>query len=310
MAQKSGVAENQAVGRVCHPVYGSACLRVGAVSFLNTKPLIYPLLNGELPGVEVARLQRAPTGSEGSCAKKQETKIGLSVEVPSRLAVLLKANELDVGLIPIIEYFRAPDAGYRILPDISIASRGSVLSIQLFSRVPIPEIRQVALDTSSRSSIALLKILLAEKYGIHPTFTPCAPSTDPGASASEAVLLIGDAALRRLNATKYSLDLGTAWHELTGLPFVYACWVARTGVQLGDAPDVLREAKTRGITQIPEIARIESQKLGLPEPLCRDYLQKHIHYDLGHPEIAGLRRFYALAVKHQLAAPGRKVVFA
>lgn len=282
MAQKSGVAENQSVGGDDTPR-----LRVGAVSFLNTKPLIYPLLNEEIP-----------------------TDIALSVEVPSRLAVLLKAAELDIGLIPIIEYLRTPDAGYRILPDIAIASHGSVLSIQLFSRVPISEIRHIALDTSSRSSIALLKILLAEKYGIQPTFTPCAPATDPGTSAYQAVLLIGDAALRRLGATEYSLDLGAVWHELTGLPFVYACWVARAGVQLGEAPDVLREAKTRGITQIPKIARIESEKLGLPEPLCRDYLQKHIHYGLGESEIAGLRQFYELAVKHRLAEPGCKVVFA
>lgn len=282
MAQKSGVAENRSGGGD-----GKSRLRVGAVSFLNTKPLIYPLLNGEIP-----------------------TDIALSVEVPSRLAALLKADELDIGLIPIIEYFRTPDAGCRILPDIAIASHGSVLSIQLFSRVPISEIRQIALDTSSRSSIALLKILLAEKYGIQPTFTPCAPSTDPGTSAYQAVLLIGDAALRRLDATEYSLDLGTAWHELTGLPFVYACWVGRAGVQLGEAPGVLREAKTRGITQIAKIARIESEKLGLPEPLCRDYLQKHIHYGLGESEIAGLRRFYELAVKHRLAEPGCKVVFA
>ena len=286
MAQKSGVVEKP-VGVVSNRAYGGARLRVGAVSFLNTKPHIYPLLNGEIP-----------------------TDIALSVEVPSRLAVLLKADELDVGLIPIIEYFRAADAGYHILPDIAIASHGSVLSIQLFSRVPISEIRHIALDTSSRSSIALLKILLAEKYGIQPTFTPCAPSTDPSTSAYQAVLLIGDAALRRLDATEYSLDLGAAWHELTGLPFVYACWVARAGVRLSEAPDVLRESRTRGITQIPEIARIESEKLGLPEPLCRDYLQKHIHYGLGESEIAGLRRFYELSVKHRLAASGCKVVFA
>ena len=287
MAQKSGVAENQSVGAVSsNSTHGGTRLRVGAVSFLNTKPLIYPLLNGEI-----------------------HTDIALSVEVPSRLAALLAAEELDVGLIPIIEYFRAPDAGYRILPDIAIASRGSVLSIQLFSRVPFPEMRRIALDTSSRSSIALLKILLAEKYGIQPTFTPCTPATDPSTSEYEAVLLIGDAALRRLNATEYSLDLGKAWHELTGLPFVYACWIAQAGVQLGRAPEVLSEAKMRGITQIPEIARIESQKLGLPEALCRDYLQQHIHFDLGESEIAGLRRFYELSVKHHLAAPGCKVVF-
>jgi len=267
-----------------------SCLRIGAVSFLNTKPLIYPILNGEL----------------------QTEEIDLSVHVPSRLATLLSNNELDIGLIPIVEYFRAndQDKGYRVLPNISIASRGSVLSIQLFSRVPIQEIQYIALDTSSRSSVALLKILLAEKYQLSPTFVPCEPSIDPATTETEAVLLIGDAALKNLGATKYSIDLGTEWHELTGLPFVYACWVARGDVELSNVPNLLLEAKNRGITQIPEIARVEAQKLGLPENLCKDYLQHHIHYDLDESEIAGLEHFYKLSVKNGLVESERTLTFA
>lgn len=262
-----------------------SCLKVGAVSFLNTKPLIYPLLNGELKSEE----------------------IDLSVQVPSRLATLLRNSELDIGLIPIVEYFRAndQDKGYRILPNISIASRGSVLSIQLFSRIPIENIQQIALDTSSRSSVALLKILLAEKYKLSPTFVPCDPSINPATAETEAVLLIGDAALKNLGTTEYNVDLGTAWHELTGLPFVYACWVARGEVALGTAPNLLLEAKKRGVTQIPEIVRIEAKKLGLPKSLCENYLQHHIHYDLGESEIAGLEHFYKLAVKNGLVESGQ-----
>ena len=266
-----------------------SCLRVGAVSFLNTKPLIFPLLNGEL----------------------QTDEIDLSVQVPSRLAILLSNDELDVGLIPIVEYFRANAAGkgYRILPNIAIASRGSVLSIQLFSRVPIQDIQQIALDTSSRSSVALLKILLAEKYQISPTCVPCDPSIDPAKVETEAVLLIGDAALKNLDATEYSVDLGMEWHELTGLPFVYACWVARGEVCLGNVPNLLIDAKNIGIKQISEIARIEAPKLGLPETLCQQYLQKHIHYDLDESAIIGLERFYKLAVKNGLVEPGRTISF-
>ena len=267
-----------------------SCLRVGAVSFLNTKPLIFPLLNGEL----------------------QTDEIDLSVQVPSRLAILLSNDELDVGLIPIVEYFRAnaAGAGYLILPDISIASRGSVLSIQLFSRVPIQDIQQIALDTSSRSSVALLKILLAEKYQISPTFVPCDPSIDPAKAETEAVLLIGDAALKNIGATEYNADLGSEWHELTGLPFVYACWVARGEVCLGNVPNLLIDAKNIGIKQIPEIARIEALKLGLPETLCQQYLQKHIHYDLDESAIIGLELFYNLAVKNGLVESGRTISFA
>ena len=260
-------------------------LRVGAVSFLNTKPLIYPILNGQL----------------------QTAQISLSVKVPSLLAIELNNSELDIGLIPIIEYFRAnaTGAGYRILPNIAVGSRGSVLSIQLFSRVPIQDIQHIALDSSSCSSVALLKILLAEKYQINPKFRSCESSIDPATADTEAVLLIGDAALKNLGATEYSVDLGSEWQELTGLPFVYACWVVRKDVDPGNVPQLLLESKILGIKQIPEIARIESKKLGFPETLCRDYIQHHINYDLDQSAIAGLELYYKLAVKHKLVESGK-----
>ena len=271
-------------------------LRVGAVSFLNTKPLIYPLLNEEI-----------------------QTEFELSIDTPSRLALSLSRGDIEVGLISTIEYFRAnpSHASYCILPDIAIASHGSVQSIQLFSRVPIREIRRIGLDTASRTSIALLKILLTEKYGISPAFTTCRPTVNPKTTLHDrqdppfdAVLLIGDPALRHLGSTEHNLDLGEAWYKYTGLPFVYACWVARTEVQLGNLPELLLESKARGIAQIPEIARIEARNLGLPETLCSTYLQNYIKYDLGEPEIKGLELYYKYAVKNDLAPPGRRLSFA
>lgn len=263
-------------------------VKVGAVSFLNTKPMIYPLLEDtQFPGSEA---------------------IELSVAVPSRLATELRDGDLDVGLIPIIEYFRA-DSEYRIIRDISICSRGPVLSIQLFSRVPIPEIRHAALDTSSRSSRALVQIILAEKYNLHPEFHSCPPTIDPQEADTDAVLLIGDAALRQRGATDYALDLGAEWSTLTGLPFVYACWVARGDVELGEVPQTLLNAKECGIKKIPEIVRIEAQRLGFAETLCQDYLTKHIFYELGDAEIVGLKKFYELAVKYDLAQPDVKLRF-
>jgi chorismate dehydratase len=263
-------------------------VKVGAVSFLNTKPLIYSFLEDpQFPGSEA---------------------IELSLAVPSHLAVELKDGDLDVGLIPIIEYFRA-DIEYKIIRHISISSRGPVLSIQLLSRVPIPAIRSVALDTSSRSSRALVQIVLAERYRVYPEFHSCSPTIDPQSADADAVLLIGDAALKRLGATDYTLDLGAEWSKLTGLPFVYACWVARGEVELGQVPQTLVNAKECGINKIPGIARIESQRLGFPESLCRDYLTKHIFYELGDPEIAGLKKFYEFAVKYDLAQPDVKLRF-
>ncbi|MCZ6676510.1 MAG: menaquinone biosynthesis protein [Candidatus Poribacteria bacterium] len=268
-------------------------VKVGSVSYLNTKPLIHALLdNLPLPGSE---------------------EIELSLDVPSCLADDLKKGTLDVGLIPIIEYFRAgvsPHAlRYRIIPHISISSRGAVQSIQLLSRVPIPAIRRVALDTSSRSSHALVKILLAEKYHVQPEFTPCSPSIEPQAVDADAVLLIGDAALNRLGSTDYALDLGAEWHALTGLPFVYACWVAREEVDLRNVPRTLLRAKEIGVTQIAQIAQNEAPKLGFSVDFCRDYLTKHIFFELGDSEIAGMMRYYELAVKYELVAPGATLKF-
>ncbi len=279
-------------------------VKVGAVSYLNTKPLIHPLLEQpQFPG---------------------SAEIELLLDVPSHLADDLKRGALDVGLIPIIEYFRLNAPGYRIIPHISIASRGAVQSIQLFSRVPISDIRRVALDTSSRTSRALVQIVLAEKYQLHPEFTSCPPpppqsppnlgggkgGAEPQSVDADAVLLIGDAALKRLGSTHYALDLGAEWDALTGLPFVYACWVARGAVELGNVPQTLQRAKELGINQIPEIARLEAPKLGFPEDFCRAYLTHHIFYDLGDAEIAGLMKFYELAVKSGLAAPGVSLKFA
>jgi chorismate dehydratase len=256
-------------------------VRVGAVSYLNTKPLIYPLLNNS----------QNLTNEE----------IDLFLDYPSRLADDLKAGNLDVALIPIIEYFRSP--GYRIVPNMSISSRGPVRSIQFFTHVPIATIRRIAFDTSSRSSCALVQIWLAEKYHLYPEIISCPPSTDPRSVDADAVLLIGDAAMRCRYPADSALDLGAEWQEFVGLPFVYACWVARENVELRNVTHILQRAKQIGINQIPEIAHAEAQKLGFPDDMCQDYLTNHIYYDLGELEIAGMMKFYELAVKYGLALP-------
>ena len=262
-------------------------LRVGAVSYLNTKPLIYPLLN--------------------NCLIQACEDINLFLDYPSRLADDLKIGNLDVALIPIIEYFRNP--GYRIVPHISISSRGPVRSIRLFTNVPIEAIRRVALDTSSRSSCAMVQIWLAEKYNLHPEFTPCSPSVHPWSVDADAVLLIGDAAMGLSSPADSALDLGAEWQEFVGLPFVYACWAAREDVDLRSLPQILQRAKQLGINKITEIAYTEAQKLGLPVDTCQDYLANHIFYDLGDAEIAGMMKFYQLAEKYDLAVPGMTPVF-
>jgi chorismate dehydratase len=254
-------------------------IRIGAVNYLNTKPLICDL---------------ASISSD----------IALSLEVPSRLAQQLAANELDIALIPVIEYFRA--GNYSIVPGISIASRGPVLSVTLFSRVPWQKIRRLALDEGSRSSAALAEILLVKRYNTRPEKVPLPLDQSAEDVDADAVLLIGDRAMRAcLPGFAHAYDLGQEWFDWTGLPFVYAFWAVRQGVDIGDAATALHEAKRRGIERVGEIAQRESAHLGLDAGFCRRYLSNIIHFDLGPREQAGLHHYYMLACELGLA---RRVV--
>ena len=259
------------------------CIKVGAVSFLNTKPLIQPILDNQIPNID------------------------LMLDVPSNIADELRVGTLDVALIPVIEYFRFSD--YLILPEISISSRGAVKSIRIFSRKPISECQTIALDTNSRTSRVLTQIILAEKYDIYPSFLDCPPTVNLESVETDAVLLIGDSALRNIGSTEFEVDLGAMWHDLFGLPFVYACWVTRYNIDLGDLPQLLKKAKHIGIDQIQYIASIESKKLGLSMSFCEDYLRNNISYNLGPQEIEGMTLFYDLATKHNHVPAGKQIRF-
>lgn len=258
-------------------------LRVGAVNYLNTKPLIDEFE------------QLAPNAE-------------LILDYPSRLADDLELGRLDVALIPIIEYFRA--GTYRLMPNIAIASDGPVLSVTMFSRVPWPGIRRVALDEGSRTSAALAQILLRNRYQAHPEIVPL-PLDQPSENTdADAVLLIGDRAMHAcLPGFQYAFDLGQEWHDWTGLPFVYAAWAVRDGVDLGPVADALGEAKRRGLANIGPIAVREAKHLGLDPGFCRRYLSNIIRFDLGPREQAGMQRFYQLACELGLARPGLGVRF-
>jgi chorismate dehydratase len=258
-------------------------IRIGAVNYLNTKPLICDL---ELLAPEAE----------------------LVLEVPSRLADQLADGRLDVALIPVIEYFRA--GSYTIVPDISIASRGPVLSVTLFSRVPWPEIRSVALDEGSRTSAALAQVLLRKRHGVQPTVVPLPLDRAAEDVEADAVLLIGDRAMRAcLPGFAHAFDLGQEWHDWTGLPFVYAVWAVRAGVDLRDVAAALATSKKRGLQRIGPIAAREAPLLGLDAGFCRRYLQSIIHFDLGPREQAGLHHYYMLACELGLARRGASLEF-
>ena len=184
-------------------------IRVGAVNYLNAKPLYY--------GIE-----------------RYGRDIQLSIDVPSRLADRLAAGDLDVALIPSVEYLRGVRLGYSIIPGFAIASRGPVRSVKLFSRVPWGQVERLALDAGSRTSQVLARIWLDERHGVRPVQVEELPlGVSALESTADAILVIGDRAMRvPHDSFQHVVDLAEAWHLLTGLPFVFALWVARSGVPL------------------------------------------------------------------------------
>jgi chorismate dehydratase len=261
-------------------------IRVGAVSYLNAKPLYYRLC------------EFAP-------------QVRLSMAVPSRLAEQLARGELDVALIPSVEYFREAHRGYEIIPGFAIAARGAVRSVKLFARVPWERIERLALDAGSRTSQVLARIWLDERYGVRPRRIEELPlGVSALESMADAVLVIGDRAMRVPHAPFFAVvDLAEAWRELTGLPFVFALWVSRGGIELGDLVRALEQSRTAGIAQAAALARKHGPRLGLQIATCYDYLTRVLSYDLGEPEIAGLRRFAAMATRLGLAPEGVSLVF-
>lgn len=262
-------------------------LRIGAVRYLNAKPL-YHRLEEFAPGVR------------------------LSMDVPSRLAEQLAEGTVDVGLIPSIEYLRgAGSHRYEILPGLAIASRGAVRSVKLFSRVEPGRIARIALDEGSRTSQALALVWLSAVHGVRPARVESLPLGVPAEeSTADAVLLIGDRAMRDpVRPCHTVVDLGEAWVRLTGLPFVFALWVARPGVDLGGLPEALDRCRREGLADARAIAAEHGPKLGLDVATCVDYLTNVLTYDLGEAELAGLSRFAREAAALGLAPGGVDLVF-
>jgi chorismate dehydratase len=253
-------------------------IRVGAVSYLNTKPLVY-------------RLAEATPN------------IDLVFDFPSRLADDLAQGKLDVALIPSIEFFQDP--GYTIVSDACIACRGPVLSVKLFSRVPVREIRTLALDEGSRTSAALVKVLLCERFGLHPKLEPLPVVASIADTSADAILLIGDRAIHSPPGRFTEVwDLGDEWCRWAELPFVFAMWTARAGVDLAGVDAALAEARDAGVAHLDEIAAREAAPLGLTVPQCLSYLRDNLYFYLGPREQRGLELFYQRSASLGLAPAG------
>ena len=257
-------------------------LRLGAVDYLNARPLVHGLEN-------------------------RKDLFDLRFDPPSRCAVLLHEGSIDVGMIPAIEYCRGPE--YRIVPGMAITSNRTVASVALFSKVPVEQVRSIAADTSSRTSNALIRILCAERFGISPEFTPMAPDADAMLAEHDAALIIGDPALYLDPVARgvEKIDLGEAWTDMTGLPFVWAFWAGRPGVVSPGDVAALAEARDAGVAASAEIA---NAYCGVARAaLGRAYLRDNIQYDLGARQIEGLTLYYRLAARHGLIDDAREPLF-
>jgi chorismate dehydratase len=260
-------------------------IRISLVHYLNSAPLGWAFLHGPFR----EQFEVIPS-SPAVCANQ------------------LATGEVDIGLIPSIEYQRIPNL--RIIPGISISSLAAVRSILLIRPKDAREIRSVALDASSRTSVALAKILLQKRMGFRPEYVSLPPDPEAMLKSCDAALLIGDAALKvRLEAYE-TTDLAELWVQWQRQPFVFAFWACRTGIHLpADLPSIFREAKEWGLQRREEIALVFSRRLNLQVQFLENYLRDNIDFNLGERHLEGLRRFYELAKQQDLISELRPAQF-
>jgi chorismate dehydratase len=244
----------------------SPVVRLGGVDYLNVRPLVH--------GLEAHR-----------------ARVSLRFDVPSVCARLLAEGQIDLGMVPSITHLDRPDDA--IVPGVCIGSDGPVASVAIFTRRPIREVRSVALDTSSRTSAMLTRILCARRFGIAPEFRPHSPDLDAMLASADAALLIGDPALFTPTvAGVEKIDLGAVWTEMTGLPFVWAFWAGpRTPASAG-VVTLLQHAAEDGMTHTDEIAAAYCRHEPGRIPLAQRYLRDHLRFRLDDRAVAGLRAYY------------------
>lgn len=261
-------------------------LRVSAISFLNTVPLVRTLVAEHPSDLEV------------------------SFTLPSACADELRGGTADIGLIPAIEYQRIP--GLVILGDATIATKGFVRSIALLSRRPLDEIRTVSADTASRTSAALTQVLFHSRFGRGVELV--AHTAEPAAMLAEcdAALVIGDPALHYRQDPLPGVevtDLGLWWNEVTGLPFVFAFWAARREVASPELAEAFNRWRDEGVQAIDTIVAEEAPRRLLPAEIVHAYLTENIHFTLDAACATGLAEFYRRAGELGLAPRGRQVEF-
>jgi chorismate dehydratase len=274
-------------------------LRISAISYLNTAPLMWDFEHVEA-GVEAGR------------------EFDISYTLPSACARALQTGTADIGIIPAAAYAQVP--GLMVLPGVAIASRRPVRSILLVSRVPIDKVRTVALDTSSMTSVALTKVLFEKWLGGGRTFTPMAPNIEVMLAQHDAGLVIGDPALQIDRSRYLTLDLAEEWIRHTGKPFVFAFWAirqdalqedafrgdsrprlsaSRSDASVPDLASVFQRSRDHGLepANLDQITREWAPRLDLKEADVRSYLTESIYYQLDAACLEGLQLFYRYAAE-------------
>jgi predicted solute-binding protein len=244
-------------------------VRLGAVGYLNARPLVYGL--------------------------ERQARFEIRFDPPSVCAALLHEGAVDLGLIPAIEYHARPD--YHVVPDVAIASEGAVASVALFTSRPVTGVRTIAADSSSRTSVALLRVLCACRFGIRPDVVTMPPDFGSMLGRADAALVIGDPALfcdeHALGLEK--IDLGAEWTAMTGLPFVWAFWAGRADAVGPEEVAALQAARDAGVVAAEAVARAYAPDDPARASRGARYLRENIRFGLSGREVEGLRRFYAEA---------------
>jgi predicted solute-binding protein len=242
-------------------------LRVSAVSYLNTWPLVWGFEHGPQQGLYEFRY-----------------------DLPSVCADAVGKGDADIGLVPCAELDRLE---LDFLPQLGIACNGPVRSILLISKRPFGEIRTLAADSSSRTSVALTRIVLAEQYGCQPLIVAQAPRLGDMLARCDAALIIGDPALHLQPETAgyQTLDLGAAWTSWTGLPMVFAVWAGKSRFLTPDVARTFCDSYSWGMKNIDEIVQQAGRERGFPEALAREYLTRHIVFELSGKHLEGLKLY-------------------
>lgn len=260
--------------------------RIAASSYLNTAPLIWSFISG---------------------TQRESVKL-FTDTAPARCADMLAKGEVEAALVPVIEYQRLADVA--IVPDVCVGSRSAVHSVVLVSRLNnLKRVKRVALDDSSRTSVALVKIIFREFLGFEPEWETSPPDLKSMLARADAALIIGDPAMKISRDQFRVFDLATLWHDYTGLGFVFAMWMAR-----GDRAAAVRaidfvRARDEGLAHLDDIAEEYRTQLSLSAEEIKDYLTLNIAFQLDEEMKQGVELYFELAYKHQLIAKKKSVTF-